>query len=105
MEHINISEFKELTNEIRELLKGQKVKNIIGIKEVSALTGLSVSTIYKKTSKRLIPFHKAPGGKNLFFKREDVEQFLLEREFKTNDELEAEAVNYCVIGKKRGGAK
>ena len=89
---------KEILEKVAELvLRG--TKQILNLEEVSVLTGLSKSTLYKKTRKRFIKFHKAPGGKNLFFRREDVEQFMLEREFKTTEKLETEAISYMVAKK------
>lgn len=47
------------------------------IKEVSVLTGLSVSTIYKRTASRTFPVYKPSGGRLLFI-REEVENWIRE---------------------------
>jgi excisionase family DNA binding protein len=105
MENININEFTELKNEIQELQKSLKNQNILGTKkilnsdEVCVLTGLSKSTIFKKTSGKQIPHHKAPGSKFLHFDRDEVEKWMLQRHFKTNAELASEVATHMVTKK------
>lgn len=49
-------------------------KKYLNIKELSELTGYSLSTIYRMTSERRIPFIKL--GKNLLFDDEDIRNWL-----------------------------
>jgi excisionase family DNA binding protein len=49
----------------------------LNVKAVSALTGLSVSTIYKRTASRTFPVYKPSGGRLLFI-REEVENWIRE---------------------------
>jgi len=53
---------------------------------------ISSSQLYKLVWKRMIPAFK-PGGKLLYFKRTDLEGWMLSNRRKTNKELRAEALN------------
>ena len=58
---------------------------IMTIKQVSELLQLSVQTIYGKTSGRIIPHFKK--GKKLYFKREEIFEWIAQDKRKTKDEL------------------
>lgn len=51
-------------------------KEVMTINECAQYTGLSVSYLYKLTHRKLIPFFK-PMGKRLYFKRTEIDQWLL----------------------------
>ncbi len=76
----------EVMTEVRDLLLLQK--DVFTLNEVSAYTGFEKSYIYKLTSQRKIPHCKSPGGKNLFFKRSDINHWLTQNPIKTLDEIE-----------------
>jgi excisionase family DNA binding protein len=61
--------------DIRNLLLCQK--NVLTIEELCLYTGFSKGWIYKLTSNNLIPYHKSPTGKTLFFDRAVIEKWLL----------------------------
>lgn len=90
-------EINERLNKIEQLLIDQSLlnKSIFNIDEVSIYTGLKKLYIYKLTSKSEIPHYK-PNGKNVFFKKEEIDAWLLRNRQATNEELEAEAINYSV---------
>lgn len=97
--NFNESEFKAFLKEaIREiLLEKEQVNNnaipeILNIHQVSQLLDLKVSTIYEKTSLKLIP-HFKKGGK-LLFMRSDIQNWIKEGKVKTTNELEEEAASY-----------
>lgn len=69
---------------------------IFSIKEAAAYLNLARQTLYGFTSKREIPFIKK--GKKLYFKRSELENWLLEGKRKTKAEIEAE-----IRQGKRGG--
>ena len=79
----------EVMTEIRDLLLLQK--DVFTISEVCSYTGFEKSYIYKLTSLRKIPHFKSPGGKNIFFKRKEIEDWLTQIKVKTVDEIESEA--------------
>ncbi len=82
---------------IEKLLTSQSLNNkpIFNIDEVSIYTGLSKLYLYKLTSKNDIPHYK-PNGKNIFFKKEEIDNWLLRNRQSTNEELNDEAINYSV---------
>jgi excisionase family DNA binding protein len=75
------------------------VKTVLTFDEVVAYTGLSRSYLYKLTSAGLIP-HSKPMGKQLYFNREEIDQWLLRNQVRTAAELEQEATSYVTL--KRG---
>ncbi|EGR4217282.1 DNA-binding protein [Aeromonas hydrophila] len=64
--------------EIFENIRSLKVmtKEVMTINECAQYTGLSVSYLYKLTHRKLIPFFK-PMGKRLYFKRAEIDQWLM----------------------------
>jgi excisionase family DNA binding protein len=85
---------------IEKLLTSQVFTNklIFNIEEIAQYTGLSKLYIYKLTSKNSIPHYK-PNGKNIYFKKEEIDNWLLRNRQATNEELESEAVNYIASQK------
>lgn len=77
-------------------------KKVLTMDDVSLLTGLSKSHIYKLVSWKRIPHYKSNGGKLTFFEKNEVEQWLLQNRVKTTDEIEAEAQIFC-MQKRKGG--
>lgn len=51
-------------------------KSIVTFKEAVEITGLSKTYLYRLTSQKVIP-HSKPGGKLVFFRREDLEKWML----------------------------
>lgn len=50
-------------------------KNVLTFNDVALLTGFSKSHLYKLTSTHQIPHYK-PSGKNIYFDRKEVEDWL-----------------------------
>ena len=73
-------------------------KNILSVEEACEHTSLSKSYLYKLTHLRKIS-HFKPGGKLVYFLKEDLDRYLLRNRVFTNDELESQAINYVVNGK------
>jgi len=77
-------------------------KKALTLSEVSILTGLSKSCLYKKTHKREIPYYRAKtNSKYLFFDRDEIESWMLGCKVKTTDETEVAAATYVVTSKRR----
>ena len=70
-------------------------KKVLTIDDVALLTGISKSTLYKMTCKKLIPHHK-PNTKLLFFDRKEVEEWCLQNRVNTWQEAEDKALAHCV---------
>lgn len=65
------------------------MKTIIRAAEAADMLGISMSTLYKWTMMRIIPHMKK--GKLLFFRREELEAWLLDSRVKTQEEIEEQA--------------
>ena len=66
-------------------------KNVLTFEDVALLTGMSKSHLYKLTSTRQIPFYK-PNGKNVFFDRSEVEDWLRQNRATTEQEAQSMTV-------------
>ena len=75
-------------------------KNVLTMGDVSLITGLSLSCLYKKTHNREIPFWKSDGGKICYFSKQEIEAWCLKHRTKTREEIEQEAINYIATGRK-----
>jgi excisionase family DNA binding protein len=92
----------EKLNQISEKLDEQKLlkKEVLCFKDVCQYLDLSASHLYKLTSQKAIP-HFCPQGKKLYFKREDLDQWLLRNRQDSTDEVEAKAANYLLKNRKK----
>lgn len=79
-------------------------KTVLTMKDAVMLTGLSKSHLYKLVSTRKIPHYKGDGGKMTYFKKQELENWLLAHRVSTTEEAEQAAINYCVT-KGKGGAR
>ena len=72
-------------------------KNILNLREAVKFTGYSKSHLYKLTHYRKIDHYK-PNGKNIFFKKSDLENFLLQgkKEALPTEDIEVLAANYLL---------
>lgn len=88
--------FRQVTERLDKLrtlaLLGSK--SVYDIDEASLITGMSRGYLYKLTSQRLIPHYKK--GRKLYFKKAELEQWLLEAPVKTQGQIEREAATYIV---------
>ena len=92
---------ERLANIERKLdIQAQEAKKILTLEEVAEYTHLSKSYIYKLTSKGDIPYYK-PNGKQLYFKRTEIDEWLLTNRNKTNQEIEREIATKSVLSQKR----
>ena len=78
----------------------QGAKTIVTLEEVAKYTNYSKSYIYKLTSRREIPCYK-PNGKQLYFKRTEIDEWLLTNRKMTNKEIESEVATKSVLQQKR----
>lgn len=79
---------------IESLLLLQKV--VLNFNEVAAYTGLSKSYLYKLTSTAGIPCYK-PQGKQIYFNKQEIDQWLLQNRKSTNIELEHQASTFVTL--------
>jgi excisionase family DNA binding protein len=68
------------------------INDPMDVKDLSAYLKISASTIYKFTSTRSIPYYK--NGKRLFFKREEINDWIFTTKINSSYEIEKEANEY-----------
>ena len=79
---------------IEKLLLTQK--NVLNFSELKLYTNLSESYLYELTSSGGIPCYK-PNGKKLYFKKQEIEDWLLSNKKATNIELDELASSHISI--------
>ena len=70
-------------------------KNILTVDEVISYTGFSQKQIYKLTSTRAIPHYK-PSGRKLFFKKDEIDEWITQGRVKPLSEVIDESQVYSV---------
>lgn len=70
-------------------------KEILNLDELASYTGYSKSHLYKLTHQNRIPHYK-PGGKNCFFRLDEVKEWLLSNRVSTRQEIESQASAYML---------
>lgn len=73
-------------------------KNVLNLEDVALLTGLSKSHIYKLTYRHEIPYYR-PSGKQIYFDRKELEDWMRRNRVATTEEIEQSATNYLITGK------
>ncbi|MFK7113120.1 helix-turn-helix domain-containing protein [Flavobacterium oreochromis] len=71
---------------------GWLAKEVLSFKEALALLDVSASMLYKLTHQRAISFYK-PNGKLIYFKREDLMNWMLSNKQPSNEEIKKEVIN------------
>lgn len=89
-----MSDLELLRNEIRELrtisLIGQK--EVLDINEAALMMGLSKQTIYSMCRDRILPHYKSKGGKKSYFRKSELESWMLDTKVTTEQAIDAEAI-------------
>lgn len=82
-------------NELELLLKKQNysLKEILTLEEASEYLQLSKSCLYKMTSNKEIP-HYVPGGKKIYFKKEELDSWVLNSKVVAIDDIDSEIESY-----------
>jgi excisionase family DNA binding protein len=68
------------------------LKKVLSLKEGCKYCDISESSMYKHTSNGTVPYYK-PHGKLIYFKREDLDNWMLQNRHSTSEELENEAIS------------
>lgn len=69
-------------------------KNILTSSEAARYLGVSLSTLYKWTMGRVLPYSKPNGGR-CYFDRSELEKWCMSNRISTADELNQQAQAYC----------
>ena len=82
---------------IEKLLLQQNIlrKQVLNITEAALYLGISKSHLYKLTSSGQIPHYK-PGGKLVFFNREELDNWALSQKVEAERDLDTLAENYLI---------
>ena len=85
--------------DIKNILEKQNLvsKDILNFEEALSYLKVSKSFLYKMTSKGEITYYK-PNGKLIYFKRSDLDDWMLRNEVSGTNELEDEIDNFLKRG-------
>jgi excisionase family DNA binding protein len=91
------SQVLEKLESIEKMLKEQNMlkKEVLTFNEAAIYLEVSHSHLYKLTSSGAVPFYK-PNGKKLYFKREELDAWLLSNRSSSKDEIEQQAADYLI---------
>ena len=78
-----------------ETLAALGSKNILTHKEAAAFLGYSEFTLYQMTHNHRISYYST-GGRN-YFKKSDLEAYLLRQRIKSDEEINIEAATYVTL--------
>ena len=73
-------------------------KEVLTLDEAAQYTGMKKSYLYKLTATKAIPHYK-PNGKNCFFRRTELEDWLTANPVATVADLNGQAQAYCMRNK------
>jgi excisionase family DNA binding protein len=98
-----MDELLKRLDKIEKLITSQGIlmKDVLNFDEGCEYLALSPSHVYKLTSTGGIPHYK-PNGKKIYFKRIELDQWLLRNRTTTVDEIESKAASFQL---KDGGLK
>lgn len=103
--NLDENEFKAFLKEvIREIMtegisrQVDSLPEILDVKQAAKFLRLKLTTLYEKTSRKLIPHFKK--GNKLYFHLAELQQWIKEGKVKTMGEIEGEASTYSLITKK-----
>ena len=87
---------QRLANLEEYAIKG--TKNVLNLEEAALLLGKKKETVRRLMQKHIIPYYK-PTRNDLYFKRSELEDYMLQNRCKTDEEVEQEAIKYCLTHK------
>jgi excisionase family DNA binding protein len=102
---IKTIKMEQLLNELKEIRKlihysTSDQDQMLTVPEAALYIKRSVSNLYKLTSGKQIPYY-CPSGKKIYFKRSDLDEWLLKNKVFSQDELGQQAkVSLC---RRQGG--
>ena len=69
-------------------------KNVLNIKEAAIILGMTVRGVWENVRNRIIPCYK-PNVNRLYFKKNELEEWMTQNRRKSMAELQSEAAAYC----------
>ena len=70
-------------------------KNVLNIKEAAIILGMTVRGVRENVRNRILPCYK-PNVNRLYFKKNELEEWMTQNRRKSMAELKSEAAAYCV---------
>lgn len=70
-------------------------KEALTVSEVALMMGISESRVRHLTSEKELPYYKQ--GKNTYFKKSEIERWMLSERVPTNSEIRSLATTHCII--------
>ncbi|MGQ0828783.1 MAG: helix-turn-helix domain-containing protein [Bacteroidota bacterium] len=98
--NLSEQEFKEFLKEAVKEVLGESLiaktalPEILNVQQAAGFLKLQVTTLYEKTSRRLIPHFKK--GNKLYFHLSELQQWIQEGKVKTHEEISCEAITYTL---------
>lgn len=86
-------------NQVANDVPVSTLKEILTIEEAAEFLSVSKSYLYKQTSAQAIPHYK-PTGKRCYFKRSELEAWILAGRISTKSEIAQRANAYCLKTRK-----
>ena len=84
---------KQIQTNIKEL--NLVYKKVLSVNEASEYLNISVSWLYKLTHLKKIPHYK-PNGKMIYFKKSDLNSWLLRNRIDSEEESEQKAIDNII---------
>jgi excisionase family DNA binding protein len=94
----NLQKIEQRLSSIEELLLSHKT--VLNFTEAAAYCGLSKSYLYKLTSAAGIPCYK-PQGKQIYFSRNELDNWLLSNRKETAQEIAQQASTFVTLNRGR----
>ena len=69
-------------------------KNVLNIKEAAIILGMTVRGVRENVRKHILPCYK-PNINLLYFKKSELEDWMMQNRSKSMTEIESEAAAYC----------
>jgi excisionase family DNA binding protein len=96
-----IVDFLKRLAELADKIEEQNIlqKPVLNFTEVCRYLQISPSHLYKLTSQKQIP-HFCPQGKKLYFRRDEIDQWLLRNRQYSAEEIDSLATDYVIRNKR-----
>jgi excisionase family DNA binding protein len=75
------------------------VKEILTVEETATFLGVKKSWVYKMSHYKVVPHYTT--GKRVYFKREDLLQWVMKNRIGSHEEIEQQALNYIVRNRRK----
>jgi excisionase family DNA binding protein len=79
--------------------------NVLTTADIAVWLNVRPDHVRSLVSARTIPHYKGANGKDVYFSKAEVEQWLLHRRIPTQEELEQEAVTYTALNSPNARAR